>query len=105
MGVLVEMEVTQKIVDGERPPRLSEIQGVPEQIWDMIETCWRMKPEERCDIQYVCAALPEVRTPGTGEGVSPPRPPKEVSGSRRMWKYSKALTFLGKKVRPADIPH
>ena len=39
------------VVTGDRPPRPPNSRWISDQIWDMIETCWSEKREQRWDIR------------------------------------------------------
>ena len=69
-----EVIVIRKIMNGERPGRPGEEKGrlFKDDIWEMLELCWKPKPEERISAETVLACL---------EGAPlPPQPPSDADG-------------------------
>ncbi|KAF9648576.1 kinase-like protein [Thelephora ganbajun] len=55
------LAIVPKIVDGERPPRPQEAQGLglTDSVWDMILRCWRKDPDHRPTMTEVVGLLRE----------------------------------------------
>ena len=63
-----ELTVLWKVLEGERPVRL---QGFPDHIWEMLESCWRHKPNDRPSLDAVLRCLRDVEQQWTLSRISP----------------------------------
>ena len=70
--------VIMKVLDGERPMRLQGAEGTrfTDAIWEMLERCWKPRPQDRPSVEAVLQCLEGVSgpfgTPNVDEGTKAP---------------------------------
>lgn len=44
-----------------RPPQPAEIRGLSDEIWELIQECWAVRPRDRPDMTAVLAQVEKIR--------------------------------------------
>ena len=92
----VDMVVTRKVTEGERPGRPQGAKGVwfPDDLWGMLEHCWSPQPGDRPDLEAVLGCLERVSTVWQPLPVDADDDDQSDSDNESLFTVSYPYTFL-----------